>query len=201
VSDWLMGRGYLVALPLRRGYGATGGPWAESYGACSDPNYYRAGMASASDIGHVLAALQKRPDVRPGRALIVGSSAGGWGSIAIASTNPKGLLAVINFAGGRGGNQPGVGNCGPQRLVEAAARFGRTSRIPSLWLYSTNDRSFEPRLSRQMFAAFINAGGVGQYVLLPSFGSDGHRIFASNRGIGLWRPPVETFLSSLGARQ
>src|SRR5262249_59684777 len=26
-SKWLLERGYMVALPLRRGYGETGGPW------------------------------------------------------------------------------------------------------------------------------------------------------------------------------
>ena len=29
-SEWLLARGYMVALPLRRGYGETGGAWAEN---------------------------------------------------------------------------------------------------------------------------------------------------------------------------
>lgn len=197
VSGWLIEQGYMVALPLRRGYGETGGRWAESYGSCSDPDYYKAGMASAEDIENVLSALQERDDVRSDRVLLVGWSAGGWGSIAAASNNPDGVFAVLNFAGGRGG----VGNCTPERLVEAARKFGKTSRVPSLWLYSSNDQYFSPRLSRQMFGAFTKAGGVGQYVELPAFGSDGHRIFGSAQAIGLWRPPVEKFLSKLRPRR
>src|SRR5262245_39505511 len=34
-SNWLLERGYMVGLPLRRGYGETGGPWVENYGSCA----------------------------------------------------------------------------------------------------------------------------------------------------------------------
>src|SRR5262245_47935012 len=34
VSSYFVSRGYIVVLPLRRGYGDTGGRWAESYGRC-----------------------------------------------------------------------------------------------------------------------------------------------------------------------
>src|SRR5882757_6428184 len=44
--DWKQ-RGYMVALPLRRGYGETGGPWRENYGSCGNPDYYRAGLVTA----------------------------------------------------------------------------------------------------------------------------------------------------------
>src|ERR1039458_3569281 len=32
-AQWFLTRAYVVAFPLRRGYGATGGKWAESYGS------------------------------------------------------------------------------------------------------------------------------------------------------------------------
>jgi hypothetical protein len=36
-----------IAAPrLRR----TGGTWAETYGSCANPDFYRAGLASAQDI-------------------------------------------------------------------------------------------------------------------------------------------------------
>src|ERR1700749_1034243 len=38
VSSFFISRGYVVVLPLRRGYGATGGRWAEDYGPCSNPD-------------------------------------------------------------------------------------------------------------------------------------------------------------------
>jgi len=50
---------------------------------------------------------------------------------------------------------------------------------------------------RKMSEAFVHAGGRAQYVALPAFGSDGHRIFRSADARALWQPPVETFLGAL----
>ena len=196
-SNWLLQRGYMVALPLRRGYGETGGPWRENYGSCSNPDYYHAGLVTAEDIQAAVGYFRNRPEVARDRVLLIGQSAGGWGSIATASRNPAGVIAVLNFAGGRGGN-PRTGNCTPQRLVHAAGRYGATARIPSLWLYSANDKFFAPDLSRKMFDAFVRAGGKADYIALPAFGADGHEVFVDGRA--LWQPPVETFLATIGDR-
>jgi dienelactone hydrolase len=196
-SSWLLQRGYMVALPLRRGYGETGGPWVENYGACNNPDYYRAGLTSAEDIQAAVGFFRAHSEVQRDRILLIGLSAGGWGSIAAASRNPAGVFAVINFAGGRGGGNPKVGNCTPGRLVEAAARYGATARIPSLWLYAANDSFFGPDLARKMFNAYVRAGAKAEYVALPAFGSDGHRLFGAPDGRALWQPPVEKFLAEV----
>jgi dienelactone hydrolase len=195
-SNWLLARGYAVALPLRRGYGETGGPWVEGYGSCRNPDYYRAGLATADDIQSVMDFLRDRSDLERGHILLLGWSAGGWGSIAAASRHPRGVFAVVNLAGGRGGN-PAAGNCTAERLVAAAGRYGETARIPSVWLYSANDRFFGPDLSRAMFDAYVGAGGRAEYVSLPAFGTDGHRIFRAADARALWQPPVEKFLAAL----
>src|SRR5262245_30381467 len=130
-SNWLLERGYLVALPLRRGYGETGGPWLENFGSCSTPDYYRAGLTTAEDIRTAADFLRDRSDVRRDRVLLVGVSAGGWGSLAAAGQNPPGVFAVVNFAGGGGGHHPKAGNCAPQRLVVAAGAYGSTAAIPT----------------------------------------------------------------------
>jgi dienelactone hydrolase len=196
VSNWLLGRGYAVALPLRRGYGQTGGLWFENYGSCANPDYYRAGLASADDIAAVMTSFRARSDIERDRTLLVGWSAGGWGSIATISRSPIGVVAVLNFAGGRGGN-PAVGNCAPERLIAAAGRYGATARIPSAWVYAANDRFFDAALSRKMFDAYVGAGGRAEYVALAAFGSDGHRVFPAADGRALWQPPVEKFLAAV----
>jgi dienelactone hydrolase len=195
-SNWLLARGYAVALPLRRGYGQTGGPWFENYGSCVNPDYYRAGLASADDISAVMTSFRARSDLERDRTLLVGWSAGGWGSIATISRSPIGVVAVLNFAGGRGGN-PAVGNCASERLIVAAGRYGATARIPTAWVYAANDRFFDAALSRKMFDAYVAAGGRGEYIALPAFGSDGHRVFPEAGGRALWQPPVDKFLAGL----
>src|SRR5262245_15397026 len=42
-------RGYVVVMPLRRGFGATGGAMAEDPGTCSNPDYQRAERFAAQD--------------------------------------------------------------------------------------------------------------------------------------------------------
>ncbi len=143
LSSWFLARGYVVALPLRRGYGETGGAWAEAYGRCETPDYYSAGLQSAADVQATIDFMRTQPYVAPDRTLVVGQSAGGWATVALSSRNPPGVPGMINFAGGRGGHQKlpggGIGNCTPDALVQAAARYGATARVPLLWIYAEND--------------------------------------------------------------
>src|ERR1700691_2762932 len=41
-------RGWVVVVPMRRGYGSSQGEWAEGYGSCSNPDYAGAGRQGAS---------------------------------------------------------------------------------------------------------------------------------------------------------
>jgi dienelactone hydrolase len=199
LAYWFLAHGYAVALPIRPGHGATGGPYFEDQGRCHDVNYRKSGLATANSIQAAVDYLTAQRFIRKSNVLIVGQSAGGWGALALASRNPPAGRAVINFAGGRGGrvdDQPGR-NCAPDRLVAAAGDFGRTARIPTLWLYSQNDSYFAPALSKRIFAAFRGAGGTGDYYLLPPTGADGHILINSDNAIALWAPIVERFLQSV----
>ena len=199
MSDWLVARGYVVALPLRRGYGSVGGDWNEGYGRCSKPDYVTAGLETARDIEAVLGTMSGQAYVQKGRTIIVGQSAGGWGSLALASRNPPGVLGYVNFAGGRGGrqgNQPNQ-NCTPEELVRAAGRFGATARQPTLWLYTENDTYVAPALAQQMHQAFVRGGGRASFHLFPAVGEDGHRLISLREGREHWGPVVEKFLNEL----
>jgi hypothetical protein len=72
VSNWLLARGYMVGLPLRRGYGQTGGPWLENFGSCSSPDYYRAGLTTAQDIRTAIDYFRGRTEVQRDRILLIG---------------------------------------------------------------------------------------------------------------------------------
>src|SRR5438093_304979 len=134
----------------------------------------------------------------PMQTTVVGQSAGGFGAMALASLNPPGVRAIIVFSGGRGGHAEGKpnNNCAPDRLVETVAEFGRTARIPMLWIYLENDTFFGPALSKRMYEAFRAAGGKVEYHLLPPFDDDGHYFVDSPKSIPIWAPIVTRFLAA-----
>ncbi len=185
-------RGHAVGLPLRRGYGASGGGWAEAFGSCNNADFHRAGLETARDMRAAIAALTARPDVPRGPVLVVGQSAGGWGAMALASLNPPEVGGFVNMAGGRGGwrdNTPHF-NCSPENLVTAAGRYGATARQPMLWVYTANDSFFAPALAARMHQAFTAAGGQARLVALGAQGRDGHSLFFAAAGSQVWGPLV-----------
>ena len=188
--------GFAVVVPTRRGYGESGGEWAEGYGRCSNPDYYSAGLESARDIRAAVDAVRKEPWADAQRVVLAGQSAGGFGSVAASSSRFEGLVGVVNFAGGRGSMGPDH-VCGEGRLVEAMGRYGATARVPELWLYSVNDHFFGPSLARRMHQAFVKSGGSAEFVEAPANGFDGHGYFA--RAVDDWAPRVRAFLQRVGA--
>lgn len=203
-SEWFVRQGFVVVLPLRRGYGATGGDWAETYGRCNEGDFYRGGLASADDIDATIRYMREQSFVQNDRVIVVGQSAGGWGTIAATSRPQPGVIAAINFAGGRGGHMGGPTsqnanmNCRPDRLIGAAGEYGKTASVPTLWIYTENDSFFDPDLSKKMFDAYAaGSKGSAKYVLLPAFGKDGHQLFDSNSGVKRWDSVVLPFLLSL----
>ena len=187
--------GFAVLVPTRRGYGESGGSWAETYGSCSHPDYYHAGLESARDIRAAVDLVRAEPWADTTRVVLAGQSAGGFGSVAAASTPFPGLVAVVNFAGGRGSMGP-EDVCGEEKLVEAVGRYGREARVPGLWIYSVNDLFFGPGLARRMHAAFVAAGAPAQFVSAPRIGADGHAYFATMTRD--WAPRVAAFLEREG---
>jgi dienelactone hydrolase len=199
MAQWFVRRGFVVAVPQRPGHGDTGGEYREDQGGCDEADFARAGRGAAESIAAAVAYLRTQSFVRRTGVIVVGQSAGGWAALALASRAPDGVRAAIDFAGGLGGrswDRPD-NNCAPDRLIATAAAFGRTSRIPTLWIYTENDSYFAPRLSGAMAAAFRAAGGKADYALLPPFGDDGHFMAERPGSESAWGPAVERFLAAL----
>ena len=203
LSKWFVDRGYVVVLPQRRGHGATGGELEESVGTCAKPNHVRSGEIAADDIAAVVDFMTRQPGIAADGAIVVGVSTGGWASLALAARNPAQVRAVVNIAGGRGGHAGGQPNaiCGEQRLVEAAAEFGRTARVPTLWLYSENDSYFGPRLAAHMAKAWSESGGEADLAVLPAYGVDGHDIANDRAGWDVWGAVTDRFLAKASPAQ
>jgi dienelactone hydrolase len=170
-------------------------------GSCELAEYFNAGLQGAADIQATLDFMRAQPYVAPDRTIVVGQSAGGWATVALSSSNPAGVAGMISFAGGRGGHQKlaggGVGNCAPRSLVDAAAKYGATARVPMLWIYAENDSFFEPSLAKRMVEAYDGAGGKATYRLVGAFGRDGHSLAGSSNGSSVWSPLVDSFLAAL----
>lgn len=81
-AQWSLSRGYAVAFVLRRGYGETGGDWAEGQFSCAQPDYVHAGIETGIDVDATVDFLTRLPEVKPSAAIVVGQSTGGWGAIA-----------------------------------------------------------------------------------------------------------------------
>lgn len=172
-------RGYAVLVPLRPGHGATGGRYLEDQGGCVDPDYVRAGERIADSILAALTFMLTQSFIRHDGAVILGHSAGGWGALALAARQPKGVARLIVFAPGRGGRAEGMANsvCADERLIAAAERFGRGAILPVTWIVAENDSYFSPALSKTMADAFTRGGAPSLKVdlrVLPPFGRDGH---------------------------
>ncbi len=195
LSTWLAERGYAVLVPMRRGYGASEGETAESSGGCADPDYVKAGLAGAEDILAALRWLQAQSFADARRSLLVGYSAGGWGSLAAASLRPAGLIALVNLAGGRGGFAGNGWPCVAPRMIEAAHGFAaRNPALPSLWLYGVHDALFGPEFARQLAGAWNAAGGTAElHAIAPDF-ADGHGVFEAAEGVAFWAPLLAEFL-------
>ena len=209
-AKWFAKRGYLVVAPVGTGYGAAAIDIPE-HGSLR-PILSRKSESAAIPIS-ALPALRLRKLIsgssitsprKSASCRRTSSSSGNppadAASIALSSLNPPQVKAIITFAGGRGGRVDGKpnNNCAPDRLVETTGEFGRTSRVPMLWIYIENDTFFGPALSKRMHEAFTAAGGKAEYHLVPPFGDDGHFFISSPDAIPIWSPIVAKFLDEQG---
>jgi dienelactone hydrolase len=190
---WFARRGWVALVVVRRGYGGSGGEEDSSrVGRCPQTDYEGAARYGAEDLRMAIDYARGLPQVDATQIVAAGVSTGGLATTALTAKAPPGLVAAINFAGGRG-SKADHDVCNPGDLVDAYKSFGKTSRIPMLWLYAENDKYFWPELAQKFDAAFRSKGGQDQFVLAPAIGSDGHSLF---RHVDAWSATVDDFLQA-----
>ncbi len=197
-ARYLAGLGFAVFIPTRIGYGATGGPDLENTGPCAAKRFEPAISAALDEVRQVAAFARRQRYVDPSSGLLVGESFGGMIAVAAAADPLPGLRGVVNVAGGDGGDSlrhPDA-PCGADLLEKWYAGRAPATRIPSLWLYSANDRLWGPVAPRRWWNAFHAAGGRGEFQELPPDKNNGHFIFVRNPPA--WHPAFERFAASLG---
>ena len=196
IREWVK-RGYAVVVPVRRGYGASGGDaFGDSYGTCRSADFRRAGEGASLDLLATIEWAKTQRDLDRQHWLLVGQSAGGFASIYTASKHPDGLVAVLAFAPGRGGRpdtNPGQ-PCLPEMMAKLFGSIAPDIAVPVLWFYAENDAFIGPAAARLWFDSFHKAGGRGEFVMLPPFPENrGHGVYPSTTGIPLWTGAVATF--------
>ena len=194
LAGFLVARGFAVLVPERPGHGSTGGKYLEDQGGCDEADYARSGRATADEIASAVDFMRAQSFIKPGGAVIVGHSAGGWGALAMAG-RPD-VSAIIVFAAGRGGRANDFPNqvCAPHTLKAAAAEFGKGARARVSWLVAANDSYFSPAFSRQLADAFRGAGGKVDFHALPPYGGEGHWLPETEGGVKLAASELERAL-------
>lgn len=193
VAEEFARRGYAVVVSMRAGYGKSTGRFLEILDRCNPGRSELAARTVATAIRGTIEAARDLPGIDPNRVLVIGQSMGGYGSVALSADPPPGMIGYINFAGGirYGGVQ-----CETSWVADDFGTFGRTARVPSLWLYTANDSYFPPDLAARFHAAYSGAGGRAELRPLPAHGADGHAFIRN--GIAHWRPHVDAFLKTHG---
>src|SRR5712671_2350092 len=181
----LVARGFSVLVPERPGHGATGGRYLEDQGGCDEADYAKAGRATADSIAAAMGFVRKQSFIRPEGVIVIGHSAGAWGTLALAGEDPKDVAAIIAFAPGRGGHANDFPNqiCAPHSLIATTGEFGKGARVPVTWLVAANDSYFSPALSQQLADAFRNGGGRLDFRVLAAYGSEGHWLPETEGGV------------------
>ena len=200
LAEFLTQRGWLVAFPQRRGRGRSDGLYDEGFNVdrtkgytCETARTLDGADRALADVDAAVAALRKRPDVRPGPVLLLGQSRGGALSVAYAGLHPKKVRGVVNFVGGWVGDGC-LFSAGINRtLMNRGAAFAR----PILWLYGEKDPFYTLEHSRGNFDAYRAAGGKGRFFGYRVPGGNGHGVLQFPR---LWADAVDRYLGALKAR-
>ncbi len=191
-------QGIAVAVPARRGMGMSEGNYPGGFARYDGDATYKA-RVHAQDILPALDYLKTRPEIDAQRIILSGHSAGGFSASYLASTKPPGVIGVINFSGGRTDAVLSEGAAELNRMmVSAFAELGKTTRVPSLWVFAQNDSRYSPTTIRASHAAFVAAGANAKLVLGTPTADDGHFIYHHP---ALWRDALRGFLSEIGVAQ
>jgi pimeloyl-ACP methyl ester carboxylesterase len=108
----------------------------------------------------------------------------------IRATPARDRRGIVNFVGGWHGD-----TCPNDFNRYVFRRAGAAVTVPTLWLYTENDRYYSPRSIRAYANEFESAGGRVTLRVYPPQGADGHYL---TRHPDVWRGDLESFLDRLG---
>jgi dienelactone hydrolase len=193
LSNALASKGFLVMMLVRRGYGNSEGPDSEFLDTAAE-----SALAGAQDVKGAVEYMAGRPDVLKERIVIIGQSQGGWVSLASSTVNMEGVLGTVNISGAvnfkKYAGRPIRDSAVEDHLADCAGVYGKSSRVPVLWIYAENDNHL-PDAVGKWFSAFTKSGGKGRLVIKPPYKDKGHDIVGEPR---LYIDDILIFLKEIG---
>jgi pimeloyl-ACP methyl ester carboxylesterase len=203
---WLR-KGFAVIASVRPGYGQSQGIDREDLGVrwrngqcIFEPDYASLADVAGKAVFANLDWAREQAWANKEKFILVGVSVGGLATAGVASKSPPGVVGYINFSGGGGGSptqSPGR-SCRPELLAKVFEQFGKTTRVPSLWLYAENDLFWGAEAPKEWHRLFAAGGSKTVFIMTPPVPDtdDGHKLLAL--GGRLWSPHANTFVKDLG---
>lgn len=198
-ARYFLNRGFAVLYFLRPSYGESEGPYLEANTSCQNASYGPGFESLADTVMAAHAYAQTQPSLDMQRVLFVGHSAGGAASIAAAARRTPGVVAYINFGGGKGGsNSTPYNPCSPDEVSKLFAAYAQRTTLPALWVYAPNDLLFGGTIAPGWHQATVAAGGKAQLVMTGPSRTDPEAHEIVQNQLPLWIPAVDTFLKNQG---
>lgn len=190
-------RGWMVAMPQRRGRGWSDGRYGEGVNArgtnytCDAPPALAGARRGLDDIEAAMQLLKTRADVDRSRIVMAGQSRGGMLAIAYAGRHPGEVLGAVNFAGNWLNDECDTSNAVNKQIL----RMGSTFSERTLWLYGGRDEGQSTRQTRGIFRNFKHHGGKGRLAIYP----DGDHYIIGYPWV--WKEDLAEYMTSLGFRE
>ncbi|SAL15934.1 dienelactone hydrolase-like protein [Caballeronia sordidicola] len=185
--------GYVVVVPNRRGFAQSGGEYTGN--GC---NVEANGFTQARDVAATVAYMGKQPFVDSKHVVVAGASHGGLVTMAYGARDARsdiGVRGLINFSGGL--RQDECPNW-QKNLTSAFGEYGEHVKLPSLWMYGSNDSVWQGSLPDDMFASYTAHGARADMVDFGAYKNDAHRLVGDRDGVPIWWPRVKAFLADIG---
>ncbi|MEN6566278.1 MAG: alpha/beta fold hydrolase [Veillonellales bacterium] len=178
----------VVVYVVRRGYGKSDGPDAESFSG-DYVDVYRIGSQGAKDIKGVVEYMKTKPYIDSSKIVLAGHSTGGAVVMAANCLGIPGVQGIINFSGGLGSRNT-IG------MLNAFERFGKEGKVPTLWFYARNDTFFDYPLQQQIYKKYSENGGRATFIEMEPSGTEGHNIIYE--AIPQWLSYARDYLKAIG---
>jgi dienelactone hydrolase len=184
--------GYVVVVPNRRGFAGSEGEYAGN--GC---NVEANGFAQAGDVAATVTFMSKQAYVDAKHVVVAGASHGGLVTMAYGAHDAQsadGVRGLINFSGGL--RQDECANW-QKNLTSAFGTYGEHVKLPSLWMYGSNDSVWQGDLADNMFESYIAHGARADMVDFGAYKNDAHRLVGDRDGVSIWWPRVKNFLADI----